>query len=52
WRANRQQLESAGVPGESIETAAMCTICDTRFWSHRRDGETAGRSALFVAIGQ
>lgn len=52
WRANRQQLESAGVPGESIETAAMCTICDTRFWSHRRDGETAGRSALFVANGQ
>lgn len=52
WKANRQQLISAGVPGESIETAALCSICDCRFWSHRRDGNTAGRSALFIALAE
>jgi len=50
WQANRRQLIAAGVPAESIETAGLCSICDPRFWSHRRDGEHAGRSALFVAI--
>lgn len=50
WQANRRQLTGAGVPDENIETAGICTICDPRFWSHRRDGETAGRFALWVAL--
>ena len=52
WSANRRQLVTAGVPERNIETAALCSICDTRFWSHRRDGEPAGRSALFIALRQ
>lgn len=50
WTANQQQLVAAGVPAESIEIAGVCTICDRRFWSHRRNGESAGRTALFVGL--
>lgn len=50
WEANRRQLAAAGVPEGQIEAAALCSICDQRFWSHRRDGETAGRTALFVGL--
>jgi copper oxidase (laccase) domain-containing protein len=50
WTANRQQLALAGVNPANIETAEMCSICDQRFWSHRRDGETAGRTALFIGL--
>jgi len=48
--ANRRQLIAAGVRAEAIETAGLCSICDDRFWSHRRDGPDAGRFALFVAL--
>lgn len=50
WDANYRQLIGAGVRPENIEVAGICTICDRRFWSHRRDGETAGRFALFVGL--
>lgn len=50
WEANRGQLLAAGVPEGRIEMAGICSICDRRFWSHRRDGETAGRTALFVGL--
>jgi len=50
WAANRQQLIECGIPAENIEVAGLCSICDTRFWSHRRDGADAGRTALFIAL--
>jgi purine-nucleoside/S-methyl-5'-thioadenosine phosphorylase / adenosine deaminase len=50
WSANQQQLMNEGMKAENIEIARLCTICDERFWSHRRDKETAGRSALFVSL--
>ncbi|MBI4580236.1 MAG: polyphenol oxidase family protein, partial [Planctomycetes bacterium] len=50
WAANRRQLTAAGVPADRVETAGICTICDQRFWSHRRDGESTGRFALFVGL--
>lgn len=50
WAANVQQLTAAGVPRDRIEVMGACTICDQRFWSHRRDGADAGRTALFVAL--
>lgn len=34
---------------ERIEISGICTILDTRFHSHRRDGEVAGRSITFVS---
>ncbi|MHC4442281.1 MAG: peptidoglycan editing factor PgeF [Planctomycetota bacterium] len=50
WQANQQQLIGRGVMPENIEIAQLCSICDKRFWSHRRDGKNAGRSALFVSL--
>jgi len=50
WESNVRQLMGAGVPREQIEVAGVCTICDPRFWSHRRDGSEAGRNALFLAL--
>jgi copper oxidase (laccase) domain-containing protein len=50
WRANRRQLIDGGVPAEQIETAGLCSMCDDRFWSHRRDGADAGRFGLIVAL--
>jgi polyphenol oxidase len=50
WTANRAQLLDAGVTPEHIEVAGLCTICNERFWSHRRDGAESGRSALFISL--
>jgi len=50
WSANRNQLVRAGLEPGNIEVAELCSICDQRFWSHRRDGAEAGRTAMFVAI--
>ncbi len=50
WLANRNQLVRAGLPRDHIEVAELCSICDRRFWSHRRDGAEAGRTAMFVAM--
>ncbi|NLX13835.1 MAG: laccase domain-containing protein [Phycisphaerales bacterium] len=50
WAANRRQLTDAGLKEGNIETASLCSICDQRFWSHRRDGADAGRSALIVNL--
>lgn len=50
WSANRAQLMASGVLADNIEIAGLCSICDHRFWSYRREGADAGRSALFLAI--
>ena len=39
----RRQLEAAGVA--TVEDAGLCTMCDPRFFSHRRDGRRTGRQA-------
>lgn len=43
-KANRDQLEAAGVPRDSIHDSGLCTAChrDT-FHSYRKDGSHAGR---------
>lgn len=48
WEANAQQLERAGVPRNHIEIAGICTICDTRFHSYRRDNTTKRNMAILV----
>lgn len=50
WEANRRQLIAAGVRPEHIEIGGLCSICDHRLWSHRRDGAEAGRTALVIAF--
>jgi len=39
----RERLHAAGVA--QVRDVRACTICDERFFSHRRDGERAGRQA-------
>jgi len=39
----RDRLLAAGV--RQVRGAEVCTICDERFFSHRREGERAGRQA-------
>ncbi len=39
----RERLEAAGVT--RVEDAGVCTICDERLFSHRREGLDAGRQA-------
>jgi len=50
WASNRRQLLDTGVQPDHIEIAGLCSICNERFWSHRRDGGDAGRSALFIGL--
>ena len=50
WTANLQQLVRQGVQRENIDVARLCSICDDRFFSHRRDGAQTGRFALVVAV--
>lgn len=50
WSANRQQLIAAGVSPRNIEISRTCSICDERLWSHRGDGESAGRFAVLVGL--
>ncbi len=52
WEANRQALVESGVPGESIEVAAICTQCESeRFFSHRANGgQPAGRFAALIRL--
>ncbi len=38
-----ERLAAAGV--ERVERVGICTICDARLYSHRREGDRAGRQA-------
>ncbi len=39
----RRRLNAAGL--DHVEDAGICTICDSRYFSFRREGEAAGRQA-------
>lgn len=53
WRANRALLEAAGVPGEAIDAAPPCTMCEPdRFFSYRRDGSGIGQHLSFVVASE
>jgi YfiH family protein len=44
----RAKLAEAGVELEQVVDAGLCTMCDDRFFSHRRDGGVTGRQAGVV----
>ncbi len=46
WEANAGHLQSAGVPDGQIVRSGICTICDDRFHSYRRDAATARNLAV------
>ncbi len=50
--ANRAQLAAAGVPTSRVADSGVCTICrGERFWSWRRERQTAGRFAAVIGLG-
>jgi len=49
WSCAREQLESAGVPGDQIFIAGLCTAShEASFCSYRRDGAGTGRLAAVI----
>ncbi len=46
----REKLLQLGIPPENIESMDICTICDARFFSYRRDGPSTGRFSLISAM--
>ena len=48
-RAMRHTLNHCGVPVDQIDDLALCTSCDARFFSHRRDHGLTGRHLSFVS---
>lgn len=43
WAAARADLAAAGVPATEITVAGICSACDARFFSHRRERGLTGR---------
>ena len=51
WKANRAQLQAAGVPSAQIVSADVCTTHDSATWySHRRQGADAGRMVAAIRL--
>lgn len=49
WRANREQLETSGVPATAIHVAGLCTRTHPHvFHSYRAAGAAAGRMAAVI----
>ena len=51
WAANVAQLTRMGLGSHNIAVAEICTICDGRFYSVRREGPATGRFACLLARG-
>ena len=49
-QANYLQLLKSGLRAGNIETMDICTICDDRFFSYRRQGAASGRFGLIAAM--
>lgn len=45
-----QQLEEAGITADHRETLGICTHCDKRFYSYRRDSTGAGRNISIIQL--
>ncbi len=46
--AVQKTLAKAGVPSSHVVTLTQCTMCDPRFFSHRRDRGVTGRHLSFI----
>jgi YfiH family protein len=50
WSLNRDQLVAGGVAPDHIDLAGVCTICDHRFCSYRREGGLTRFAGLLAGI--
>lgn len=48
WESAILQLVACGVPRSQIRVAGICTICDGRFYSHRREADGCRNLALMA----
>lgn len=44
------QLESSGIISSNIEVSDICTSCNSKFWSFRRDKQKAGRMINLIGM--
>lgn len=51
WAISRSQLEEKGVMPAQITVAGSCTVCDSQWFSYRREGQT-GRFCSVIGIGK
>jgi len=49
WAISHDQLRQTGVPDANIVTANLCTVCNSDFFSYRRDKNT-GRCASVIGL--
>ncbi|MFC1594022.1 peptidoglycan editing factor PgeF [Candidatus Omnitrophota bacterium] len=49
-KANTEQLTSAGIKKRNIIDCKLCTCCDKRFFSYRREGKKTGRMLAVIAL--
>ena len=49
WAISRHQLEETGILSDRIHVAGVCTVCDSRFFSYRRNKIT-GRNASVIGL--
>lgn len=50
WAAAERQLAAAGLRATQVHNPRLCTVCDRRFFSHRRDQGRTGRQAAVVWV--
>lgn len=50
WAANRADLLESGLSPEKIGISEICTCCDRRFFSYRREGGRTGRMGAFIQL--
>jgi YfiH family protein len=50
WACAAQELASAGLPPDALANPRLCTSCDGRFYSHRRDHGLTGRQAAVAWV--
>lgn len=50
WQLNRRALMDTGIPAGNIGVTRICTHCDSRYFSHRRDGAPGGRQGALIAL--
>ncbi len=46
-----ENLGTVGVEAQRVDAARICTICQTDYFSYRRQGRDVGQMALIAAIG-
>jgi copper oxidase (laccase) domain-containing protein len=50
-QSNRDQLTGAGVLGDRIHTAPLCTMCRTDlFFSYRQEKRAQGKTGRLMAV--